>query len=230
MKRAKKYNEVTKKISNKILDIDSAIKLVKDLSITKFDSKVEVHVSLNLNDKERKQPIRGTVIYDKPIGKSKKILVFGDESTSDKAKKSGADYYGLEDLINKIKEGWIDFDVAIATPSVMPKIAVLGRILGTKGLMPNPKNGTVTDNIEEVVKSYKKGRQDYKSDETGVIHSVIGTISMSEKELKNNFELLLKSIIISSGKSSTLLIKSLFICPTMGPSIKINKDLLNKEL
>lgn len=230
MQRGKKYTNTKKTASVEPQTVENALKQVASLSTSTFPGKIEVHISLNVNQKERKQPIRGNVTYQKPVGKQKKVLVFADPLNQDVAKKAGADYYGLEDLITKIKDGWIDFDVAIAIPSVMPKIAALGRVLGTKGLMPNPKTGTVTEDIEAAVASYKGGKIDFKSDETGVIHSIIGTTKSSPAELNENMIKITKAILASSGKQQNAAFKSIYVAPTMGPSIKVDIDSLLKEL
>jgi large subunit ribosomal protein L1 len=230
MKKGKKYISAKKRITSPTADLDKAMASVGSLSTSKFKGKIEAHISLNLNEKERKQPIRGSVIYSKPVGKIKKVLVFADPANQDVAKKAGADFYGLDDLVTKIKDGWTDFDVAIATPSVMPKIAVLGRILGTKGLMPNPKSGTVSDDIETVVTSYKGGKIDFKTDETGVVHSIIGTVETSPEELRENLMKLVTSVVKNSGKPERLVLKSIHVSPTMGPSVKINLEtVIEKE-
>lgn len=230
MKRSKKYIQIKQKLSHKQFSLDQAIAQISALSLSKFNGKIELHASLNLNEKERKQAIRGSVVYKSPIGKAKRILVFADEANQDIAAKAGADYYGLEELINKIKEGWTDFDVAIATPNVMSKIAVLGRILGTKGLMPNPKSGTVSDNIQQAVASYKAGKIDFKADDSGVIHSIIGTQTTDPSELKTNLIALIKAIIQSAPKQEQILFKSIYLAPTMGPSIQLDLDSILKEL
>ena len=230
MKRGKKYTAITKKAPTEALSIKDATEKVAGLSTTNFKGKVEIHVSLNLNEKERKQPVRGNVIYSKPVGKAKKVLVFADPLNQDIAKSAGADYYGLDDLINKVKDGWTDFDVAIAIPSVMPKIAVLGRLLGTKGLMPNPKSGTVTEDIKGAVESYKGGKIDFKSDETGVVHSIIGTLDSTPKELEENLVKMVKSVLQNTNKPQRLALKSVFLAPTMGPSVKVDVESVLKEI
>jgi len=229
MKRGKKYNEVKKLSPANSIDLNAAVKEIKHLSTTKFNGKVEAHISLQLTEKDKKQALRGSVVYKSPIGKAKRVLVFADPKGQDSAKEAGADYYGLEDLIAQIKDGWADFDVAIATPSVMAKIAVLGKALGTKGLMPNVKSGTVTENITDAVKSYKGGKVDYRSDANGVIHTIIGTTKTSDEELESNMMLLLGSVVKNSGKSFGNAIKTIYICPTMGPSIQIKLDDALKE-
>ncbi len=230
MKRGKKYDATKKTLKTNMLDVDQALKTVGSLSTSKFKGKIEIHVALNLNEKERKQPIRGNVTYVKPVGKIKRVLVFADPMNQDVAQKAGADYFGLDDLINKVKDGWTDFDVAIAVPAVMPKIAMLGRILGTKGLMPNPKSGTVTDDVKTAVESYKGGKIDYKTDETGVVHSIIGTQESTPEELKENLLRFAKSLVQNSGKTPRLIIKNMYVAPTMGPSVKIDIESIFKEL
>jgi|SRR5579872_667023 len=230
MKRGKKYTDKVKIKKQDVLGLDQAVEAILDFGTTKFEGKVEIHTSLNLNEKERKQPIRGSVTYSKPVGKLKKVLVFADPINQDIARKAGADYYGLDDLIMKVKDGWADFEVAIAVPSVMPKIASLGRILGTKGLMPNPKTGTVTEDVKAAVESYKGGKIDFKSDETGVIHSIIGNQKSTAEELKENLLKMVKEIVKNSGKQDRLALKTIYIAPTMGPSIKVDTESILKEL
>jgi large subunit ribosomal protein L1 len=230
MKRGKKYTAKAKTLSNVVLAYKDALAQVSSLATSKFAGKIEVHIALNLNEKERKQPVRGNVIYSKPVSKPKKVLVLADPQSQDIAKEAGADYFGLDEYIQKIKDGWIDFDVAIATPSAMSKIAPLGRILGTKGLMPNPKSGTVTDDIKKAVESYKGGKIDYKSDETGVVHTIIGTKASSPEELDENFIRVVKSVLQNTNKAQRLALKSVFIAPTMGPSLKLDVESIYKEI
>lgn len=230
MKRSKKYIEVSGKIDkNKYYDLESALALLPQISVSKFEGSAITNIKLNLTKSEEGKPFKGTVTFPYPFGKVKKILIFADGIDIEKAKKAGADYAGLNELIDKIKEGWLDFDIVIATPEVMPKIAVLGKILGTKGLMPNPKNGTVTTDVEKSIKEFKAGKITFKSDKSGNVQSVFGTVNMEITSLKKNLIALIKSILNSAKKNAKGGLKSLSVNPTMGPGIKVEiNDLADK--
>lgn len=230
MKRSKKYIEVSGKIDkNKHYDLKNAFALLPQISFSKFEGSVVANIKLNLTKSEEGKIIRGTVTFPKAFGKEKKLLVFANGVDADKAKKAGADYVGLSELIDKIKNGWMDFDTVIATPEVMPKIAVLGKILGTKGLMPNPKNGTVTTNLEKSIKEFKAGKTAFKSDKKGNVQSIFGKTNMEITSLENNLIALLKSILNSAKKTAKGGLNSLSISPTMGPSIKVDiNDLIER--
>ena len=228
MKRGKKYKKIIEKINNNV-SFDDSFEEVKNLSLSKFPGSVEIHIALDVNQKNTKQVLRGSVNYKNKVGEKKKVLLLTDLKDIKPETTKKYDYIGLDEYIEKINQGWLDFDVIIATPNVMPKIAVLGKILGPKDLMPNPKKGTVTDNVDEAINSYMGGKFDYKSDQTGVIHTIIGNINNSKEELLENTLLLVKSIISVVQKPENTIFKSIYICPTMGPSIKLRpEDLITR--
>ena len=226
-KHGKKYVEVSKKIdTNTLYTIEDAIKLVKESSITKFDGTVDLAIKLNIDPKKADQQLKGALSLPNGTGKVKKILVIAKGEYAEEAKKAGADYVGDVDLINKIKsENWFDFDVVVATPDMMPEVGKIGNLLGPRGLMPNPKTGTVTTKIESIVKDIKKGMVTYKNDKYGNIHTVIGKVSFTAAKLKENLEYVINSIVkIRPNSIKGDFIKSITISCTMGPGIKIDKN------
>ncbi len=226
-KFGKKYVEASSKLEkNKEYDITEAIKLVKETSITKFDGTVDVAINLNVDAKKADQQLRGSLVLPNGTGKTKKILVIAKGSKAEEAKKAGADFVGDKDMIDKIqKENWFEYDVIIATPDMMPELGKIGKILGPKGLMPNPKTNTVTMNIEAAINDVKKGMVSFKTDTYGNIHSVIGKVSFDEKKLEENLTYIISTI--SKLKPSSVkgkFINSVSIASTMGPGIKLNKN------
>ena len=230
-KFGKKYVEASKKVEkNKLYSVDEAIKLVKDTSTTKFDSTVEVAFKLNLDTKKSDQQLRGSIVLPNGTGKTKKILVLAKGAQAEAAKSAGADYVGDVDLIEKIsKENWFDFDTIIATPEMMPHLGKIGKLLGPKGLMPNPKTGTVTTTPDKAVLDVKKGMIEYRVDSYGNIHSIIGKVSFSEQELKENLVFIYNTIV--KAKPTTVkgtYIQNISVSSTMGPGIKIDKNTFDK--
>ena len=227
MKKGKKYVEASNLVEkNKIYSLDEAIDLLKKTNITKFDSTVELALKLNIDGKKSDQNLRGALILPNGTGKSQKILVIAKGAAAEEATKAGADYVGEVELIEKIeKENWFDFDVIISTPEMMPSLGKIGKALGPKGLMPNPKTGTVTNNTAKAVEDIKKGMVEYKTDAAGNIHTILGKISFKEKALKENLEYVLNTIVKAKPQSiKGNLIKSATISTTMGPGIKIDKN------
>lgn len=222
--RGKKYLQALGKVEKgKIYTKDEAVKLVKETSISKFDSTVEVAVRLNLDTKKADQQLRGAIVLPHGTGKTKRVLVIAKGENATKAKEAGADYVGDVDMLQKIeKENWFDFDVMIATPDMMPLLGKLGRVLGPKGLMPNPKTGTVTVDVAKAVQEVKAGRVEYRTDSYGNVHGIIGKTSFSEEQLKENLEAFVAALL--KVKPSTVkgdYIKNVSITTTMGPGIKI---------
>lgn len=225
MKKGKKYLAVLQQYDKqRQYTLDEALALMPKLSTTKFDGSIEAHIILNLTETGMKQPIKSTFSFPNPFGKEKRVLVFADDAEAKAAKKAGADFVGLDDMIKKIQGGWLDFDVAIATPKAMPKIAVLGKTLGIKGLMPNPKSGTVTMEVENAVQEFKAGKTTFKSDNQGIVHLAIGKVSLDAEKVKENFLALHKKVVEASKKSSVAAIKAISLNPTMGPGVKLNLD------
>lgn len=223
MKRGKKYLAGVGKIEkNKVYSVSEAVKLVKESKVAKFDESVEVHVRMDIDPKKGDQQVRGAMVLPNGTGKSKKIAV-ATTTKIDEAKKAGADIVGAEDLIEKIKAGKIEFDILVATPEMMPKLAPIAKILGPKGLMPSPKAETVTDKIAETVEMLKKGKVSFKNDNTGNLHQVIGKVSFDEKKLEEN----LISFVDALQKSKPVGVKGKFIigisiCSTMGPAVRVS--------
>ena len=225
MKHGKKYVESAKKIeSAKLYDIDEAIALAVETKTAKFDETVEVHVRLGVDSRHADQQVRGAVILPNGTGKDVRVLVFAKGDKIDAAKEAGADYIGDADTVAKImNEGWMDFDVVIATPDMMGTIGRLGKVLGPRGLMPSPKAGTVTMDVAKAVEEAKAGKIEYRLDKTNIIHCPIGKVSFGAEKVKENFDALLDAIVKAKPESAKgQYIKSCVVATTMGPGVKIN--------
>ena len=225
MKRSKKYVEASSKIEkNKLYTIEEACKLVKETSVTKFDASVEIAMNLNLDTKKADQQLRGAIVLPNGTGKSAKVLVLAKGDAAKKAKEAGAEYVGDTDMIDKIAtENWFDFDVIIATPDMMPALGKIGKVLGPKGLMPNPKTGTVTMDTAKAVAEIKKGRVEYRTDSFGIVHTLVGKVSFDDKALIENVNAFIN--VILKSKPTTVkgdYVKSISVSTTMGPGIKID--------
>ncbi len=230
-KLGKKYVEASNKVEkNKAYGVEEAVKLVKETSITKFDSSIEVAMNLNIDTKKSDQQLRGSIVLPNGTGKSKKILVLAKGAAAAEAKEAGADFVGDTDLIDKIaNENWFDYDTIVATPEMMPALGKIGKVLGPKGLMPNPKTGTVTTTPAKTVTDIKKGMVEYRADSLGNVHGIIGKVSFDEKALSENLTYFINTIIKS--KPTTVkgkFVKSISICTTMGPGIKIDLNSFDK--
>ena len=225
MKRGKKYTEAAKLIDRAAqYDTEEAISLVKKAAVAKFDETIECHIRTGCDGRHADQQIRGAVVLPHGTGKTVRVLVFAKDAKAEEAKAAGADFVGAEDLIPKIQnEGWLDFDVVVATPDMMGVVGRLGRVLGPKGLMPNPKAGTVTMDVTKAVNDIKAGKIEYRLDKSNIIHVPIGKASFTEEQLSDNFQTLIGAI--AKARPSTLkgqYLKSVVIAPTMGPGVKIN--------
>ena len=220
----RKYAEAVAKVDKKKLySVDEALKLVRETSPVKFDATVELHVQMGLDPKQADQNIRGTVNMPAGTGKVQKVLVIAGEADAQKAAAAGADFVGLDDIIEKIEKGWMDFDVVIATPDVMPKVGKLGQTLGTKGMMPNPKSGTITKDIEKVVKEFKAGKIEFRLDKDAIIHLVLGKVSFKLEDLKDNFNALMTAIKAAKPASAKgTYIKRITLTSTMGPGVNVD--------
>ncbi len=223
-KRGKKYVEALNKIEKgKAYTKEEAVKLAKETSVSKFVASVELAVRLNLDTKKADQQLRGAIVLPNGTGKSKKVLVIAKGENATKAKNAGADFVGDTDMLEKIeKENWFGFDVMIATPDMMPLLGKLGKVLGPKGLMPNPKTGTVTTDVEKAVNDVKAGRVEYRTDSFGNIHGIIGNTDFTEQQLLENLDAFMAVIV--KAKPATVkgdYIKNIAIATTMGPGIKI---------
>lgn len=226
-KFGKKYVEASKKVEkNTLYSATDAVKLVKETNVTKFDSTIDIAIKLNVDPKKADQMLRGSLVLPNGSGKSKKILVLAKGEQAKVAKELGADYVGDKDLIDKIKtENWFDFDIIVATPEMMPEVGKIGNILGPRGLMPNPKTGTVTPKVDTVINDIKKGMIEYRTDSYGNIHTIIGKASFTETALLEN----LKYVVSTISKSKPTSVKGTFvqgisISSTMGPGIKVDKN------
>ena len=228
-RRSKKYTEALSKIEkNKVYTKEEAIKLVKETSTSSFDGSVEVAMRLNLDTKKADQQLRGAIVLPKGTGKTKKVLVIARGEKANQAKEAGADYVGDVDMLEKIeKENWFDFDVMIATPDMMPLLGKLGKVLGPKGLMPNPKLGTVTTNVKEAIANIQKGMVEYKNDSYGNLHLSVGKLSFSEDKLEENIRAIVAEIVKNkpTGVKGTF-IKNVSLSSTMSPGIKIDRSSL----
>lgn len=225
MKRGKKYTEAAKLIDRATLyEKEEAIALVKKAASAKFDETVELHIRTGCDGRHADQQIRGAVVLPNGTGKKVRVLVFAKGPQADAALAAGADYVGAEELVPKIQnEGWLDFDVVVATPNMMGVVGRLGRVLGPKGLMPNPKAGTVTMDVEKAVKEIKAGKIEYRLDKTNIVHVPIGKTSFTEEQLCQNFQALMDAII--KAKPSAVkgqYLKSVTVASTMGPGVKLN--------
>lgn len=225
MKRGKRYLEAAKKIDKKqLFEIEDAIKLVKENANAKFDETVELHIRTNCDGRHADQQIRGAVVLPHGTGKEVRVLVFAKGAKADEATQAGADFVGAEDLIPKIQnEGWFGFDVVVATPDMMGVVGRLGRVLGPKGLMPNPKAGTVTMDVTKAIADIKAGKIEYRLDKSNIVHVPIGKVSFTEEQLKDNLQAILDAVIKArpaAVKGSYM--KSVALTSTMGPSVKLN--------
>ena len=231
MKRGKRYNEALSKIDKtKMYTKEEAIKLVKETSNAKFDATIEVAMYLNLDTKKADQQLRGAIVLPHGTGKTKKVLVIAKGDAAKAARDAGADYVGDMDMVEKIeKENWFDFDTLIATPDAMPLLGRLGRILGPKGLMPNPKTGTVTLDVAKAINDVKSGRVEYRTDSFGNVHGIIGKSSFDEEKLVENLNTFVSTIL--KLKPATVkgdYVKNISISSTMGPGIKVSVNSFDK--
>ena len=225
MKHGKKYLEAAKAVDRSIqYDPADAISTVKKLATAKFDETIEVHIKTGCDGRHADQQIRGAVVLPHGTGKQVRVLVFAKGAKADEAVAAGAEFVGAEELIPRIQnDGWFDYDVVVATPDMMGVVGRLGRVLGPKGLMPNPKAGTVTMDVTKAVKEIKAGKIEYRLDKTNIIHVPIGKASFTEEQLSDNFQTLI--VAINKAKPATLkgqYLKSVTLAPTMGPGVKVN--------
>lgn len=213
----------------KLYSLQEAAALMKDINTTRFDSSVDLHIRLGVDPKKADQAIRGSVTLPHGTGKTKRVLVLCTPDKEDEAKQAGADYVGLDEYIQKIESGWTDVDVVIATPSVMPKIGKLGKILGPRNLMPNPKTGTVTQDIASAVKEVKSGRINFRVDKAGIVHASIGRVSFPPEKLVENAHELIQTIVrLKPSTAKGTYVKGISMATTMSPGVKIDpRSVLN---
>ena len=225
MKRGKKYTEKAKLVEKATLyDTEDAIKLVQETSVAKFDETVEAHIRLGVDSRHADQQVRGAVVLPHGTGKTVRVLVFAKGDKAEEALAAGADFVGAEDLIPKIQgENWFGFDVAVATPDMMGVVGRLGRVLGPKGLMPNPKAGTVTMDVTKAINDIKAGKIEYRLDKTNIIHVPVGKASFTEEQLADNFQTLIDAINkVRPAAVKGQYLKSVTLTSTMGPGVKVN--------
>jgi large subunit ribosomal protein L1 len=226
-KRGKKYQEAVKLIdADAMYEPLQAIELVKQAAKAKFDETVEVAVRLGVDPKKQDQNVRGVVVLPHGTGKTKRVLVFAKGDKAKEAEQAGADFVGDQDMINKIQQGWFDFDVCVATPDMMSEVGKLGRLLGGKGLMPNPKAGTVTFDVAKAIQEIKAGKIEYRLDRAGQIHAPIGKVSFTEDKLVENLRVLIEAL--NRAKPSTakgIYLKSIAVSSTMGPGARVNAQI-----
>ena len=228
MKRGKAYKEAVAKIEkNRLYEPVEALTLVKEMGTAKFDETVEAHVKLGVDPRHADQQVRGTVSLPHGTGKTLRVLVFAKGEKVKEAEQAGADYVGAEDFAEKIQGGWFDFDVAVATPDMMSVVGKLGKILGPRGLMPNPKAGTVTFDIERTITELKAGRIEYRIDKTSIIHVPIGRVSFEVEKLEDNLNAFAEALIKAKPAAAKgQYMRSVNICSTMGPAVKVNPLIL----
>ena len=225
MKRGKKYQEAAKLVdSTKVYDVKEALETIEKMPKRKFDETVELHVRLGVDSKHADQQVRGTVVLPNGTGKSLRVLVFAKGDKAKEAEAAGADFVGAEELVPKIeKENWFDYDVIVATPDMMGVIGRLGKVLGPKGLMPNPKSGTVTMDVKKAIEEIKSGKVEYRLDKTNIIHLGFGKVSFGAEKLAENYETIIDAIIKAKPAAAKgQYIKSISISTTMGPSMRIS--------
>ncbi|BDR57015.1 50S ribosomal protein L1 [Xylocopilactobacillus apis] len=223
-KRGKNYKKALESIEkNKTYTAEEAIKLVKETSYTKFDSSVQVAYNLSVDPKQADQNIRGALVLPNGTGKTKKVIVFATGEQAHEAEAAGADEVGDDDLLQKVKDGYMDFDVVVATPQMMAKVGQLGKILGPRGLMPNPKTGTVTNDVKKAVENVKAGQVNYRVDRQGIISVPIGKVSFDVDKLNENFKALNEAILRAKPSSAKgIYMKSVSVHSTMGPGVKVD--------
>ena len=223
-KLTKKQKEVLAKFDNEgIYSVTEAAGIVKKITYTKFDASIDMNIRLGVDPRKANQMVRGTVALPHGTGKSIRVLVLCSPDKEEEAKEAGADYVGLDEYVQKIKGGWTDIDVVITMPSVMSKVGALGRILGPRGLMPNPKSGTVTMDIGKAVKEVKAGKIDFKVDKTGIIHAAIGKVSFSEDMIIDNVMELINTVMkLKPSAAKGTYVKSIYLSSTMSPGIQID--------
>lgn len=223
-KRGKKYEDAVKQIDReKVYAAKDAIQTVRDASIANFDETVEVALRLGIDPKKADQQLRGAMVLPHGTGKTQRVLVFAKGEKATEAENAGADFVGEDDLINKVTQGWLDFDVVVATPDMMAQVGKLGRVLGPKGLMPNPKTGTVTFEVEKAVQDIKAGKVEYRVDKTGNVHAPIGKLSFEDEKLVENFNALVDTLVKAKPAAAKgTYLKNVSVTSTMGPGIKVD--------
>ena len=231
MRKSKRYASVSEKLDKKkVYSVTDAVKLVKEAASAKFDETVEVHMNMNLDTRKADQQLRGAIVLPNGTGKSQKVLVLAKGDQAKAAKEAGADFVGDADMIEKIeKENWFEYDVIIATPEMMPMLGKIGKLLGPKGLMPNPKTGTVTMDVKKAVEDTKKGKVEYRTDSFGNVHGIIGKASFEDKKLAENLTTFVSTILkLKPASVKGNYVKNISISSTMGPGVKLDLNQFDK--
>jgi len=222
MKRSKRYKELAAKVPETPVDLPKAVELLKSFEGTKFDQTIEIHMHLGIDPKQADQIIRGSIVLPHGIGKTQRVVVFAKGAAADAAREAGADEVGEEELAKKISDGWLDFDVCIASPDMMGVVGPLGRVLGPRSLMPSPRAGTVTPDVAKAVSEYKAGKVEFRNDTGGNIHAVLGRLSFTPEQIQENIEAFLKFIdSLKPGSIKGNYIKSVSLTSTMGPGVPL---------
>jgi large subunit ribosomal protein L1 len=229
-KRGKKYEEAAKKVEAALasngdggLAPETAVKIVKEASTSKFDATVEAHIRLGVDPRHAEQMVRGSVVLPNGTGKKVRVAVFAQGDKVREAQEAGADFVGSDDLVKKVQEGWTDFDAAVATPDIMSKVGPLGKILGPRGLMPNPKSGTVTFDVTRAVREVKGGRVEFRVDKAGIVHAPIGKVSFDDQGLFENLTALVDALIRNKPSASKgQYLRTLYLSATQGPSVPVD--------
>jgi len=227
MKKSKRYLEVAKMVDRtKLYNVDEALTLLAETAKAKFDETVELHVKLGVDGRNADQQVRGTVVLPNGTGKTVRVLVIAKGDAATEAEAAGADYVGAEEIIAKIQQGWLDFDVCITTPDMMGAVGRIARILGPQGLMPNPKSGTVTRDVTKAIKDVKAGKVEYRLDKTNIVHVIVGKVSFGKEKLAENLNTVMAAIIKAKPASAKgTYLKSVVVASSMGPGIKVNYEL-----